>query len=175
MAEASCLQLDNSSTNEHNQNQTTRHRRSSQSDRPDNGELTAVSSSPMTKSEEPIENFCDKVSSYAIRLDQPLIQTQEVYYLDILTYVINALNLLSSASLVRINEDVIQGSGPAGAVECMISEAAYGVDTFSLTDPDYNTVHKEYMLLNALFLKRGDQIRFFAKDWGLLKQHGYNI
>ena len=140
MAEASCLQLDSSSTNEHNQNQASRHMRSSQSDRPDNGELTAVSSPPMTKSEEPTENFCEQVSSYAIRLDQPLIQTQEVYYLDILTYVINALNLLSSSSLMRINDDVIQGTGPAGAIECMLSEAAYGVGSFSLTDSDYNTV-----------------------------------
>ena len=128
----------------------------------------------MTKSEKPTENFCDEVSSYSIRMDQPLIMTQEVHYLDILTYVINALNLLSSSSLMRINEDVIQGTGPAGAIECLLSEAAYGVGSFSLTDPDYNTVQKEYMLLNALFLKRGDQIRLFAKDWGLLKPYQYN-
>ena len=149
MAEASCLQLDSSSAND-NQNQNSGHMRSTQFDRPDNGEITAVSSPPMTKSEEPTENFCEQVSSYAIRLDQPLIQTQEVYYLDILTYVINALNLLSSSSLMRINEGVIQGTGPAGAVECLLSEVAYGVGSFSLTDPDYNTVQKDYMLLNAL-------------------------
>ena len=175
MAEASCLQLDSSSAND-NQNQNSGHMRSTQFDRPDNGEITAVSSlsPPMTKSEEPTENFCEQVSSYSIRMDQPLIMTQEVHYLDILTYVINALNLLSSSSLMRVNDDVIQGTGPAGAIECLLSEAAYGVGSFSLTDPDYNTVQKNYMLLNALFLKRGDQIRFFAKDWGLLKPYGYN-
>ena len=175
MSEASCLQLDSSSAND-NQNQNSYVARSSQSDRPDNGEISAVSSlsPPMTKSEKPTENFCDEVSSYSIRMDQPLIMTQEVHYLDILTYVINALNLLSSSSLMRINDDVIQGTGPAGAIECMLSEASYGVGSFSLTDPDYNTVQENYMLLNALFLKRGDQTRFFAKDWGLMKPYGYN-
>ena len=165
MSEASCLQLDSSSAND-NQNQNSYVARSSQSDRPDNGEISAVSSlsPPMTKSEKPTENFCDEVSSYSIRMDQPLIMTQEVHYLDILTYVINALNLLSSSSLMRINDDVIQGTGPAGAIECMLSEASYGVGSFSLTDSDYNTVQENYMLLNALFLKRGDQIRFFAKE-----------
>ena len=68
MAEASCLQLDSSSTNEHNQNQASRHMRSSQSDRPDNREITAVSSPPMTKSEEPNENFCEQVSSVFLPL-----------------------------------------------------------------------------------------------------------
>ena len=71
MSEASCLQLDSSSAND-NQNQNSYVARSSQSDRPDNGEITAVSSPPMTKSEEPTENFCEQVSSYAIRLDHPL-------------------------------------------------------------------------------------------------------
>ena len=146
IAEASCLQTtEGSIINQANYNQVSRHMRSSQPNRPDNRETAAVSSTPMTFSEELNENFCEQVSSYAIRLDQPLIQTQTVHYLDILTYVINSLNVLSSSSLMRINEGVIQGTGPAGAVECFLSEAAYGVGSFSQTDPNYNTVKKDYM------------------------------
>ena len=71
MAEASCLQTtEGSIVNEFNYNQqVSRQPRSSQPNRPENGEITAVSSTPMTLSEEPNDNYCAQVSSYALRLD----------------------------------------------------------------------------------------------------------
>ena len=165
MAEASCLQTtEGSIVNEFNYNQqVSRQPRSSQPNWPENGEITAVSSAPTTLSEEPNFNYCAQVSLYALRLDQPLIQTSTVHYLDILTYVINSLNVLSSSSLMRKDEGIIEGTGPSGVVECFLSQAAYGIGSFSQTNPNYYTVKKEAMLLNALFLKREEKIRFLQK------------
>ena len=115
---ANCQQTtDTSIDNELNYNQQVpRQIRSSIPDRPDDRENTAQTSTPPTSSEETDLSYCSQVSSYLLRLDQPIVQTSTVHYLDILIYIINSLNVLASSALMRKDEDTIVGTGPSAAV-----------------------------------------------------------
>ena len=166
---------DSSISNELNYNQRVPRQIKSSNipDQPDDRENAAQTSrTPPTSSETDL-SYCLQVSSYLLRLDQPIVQTSTVHYLDILIYIVNNLNVLASSSLMRKDENTIVGTGPSAAVECWLSQASYGIGTFDQTNPDYFTVKKEPKLLNALFLKREEKIKLFAKNWGILDENGY--